>query len=242
MTRKLATIRKIAEIKSIPDADRIVAYRVDGWWVVDSVGKYQIGDLVCYLEVDSWVPHTLAPFLSKGNEPREFENVKGERLRTIRLKGQLSQGLLLPLTPADKEYFGEGEDVTEDFGILKWEAPIPAELSGDVKGSFPGMIPKTDQERCLPPEALVKTPDGEKEIQNIKVGDYVVSFDHESNVQCESIVSDVIISSETTDWLEITTEDGNTLVVTPNHQVFLPELGCYREAGLLQLGDFLQKV
>jgi RNA ligase (TIGR02306 family) len=161
MSRKLASIRKIAEIKPIPGADRIVAYRVDGWWVVDSVGKYKVNDLVVYAEPDSWIPNSLAPFLSKGNEPREFEGVKGERLRTIRLKNQLSQGLLLPLSLAFEkfegskfdegqelmEFFFPGNDVTELLGILKWEAPIPAELAGDVKGSFPVVIPKTDQER-----------------------------------------------------------------------------------------------
>jgi RNA ligase (TIGR02306 family) len=47
--------------------------------------------------VDSWVPHDLAPFLSKGKEPREFNGIKGERLRTVRLRGQISQGLILPL-------------------------------------------------------------------------------------------------------------------------------------------------
>lgn len=95
--RKLASIKQIAEVRSIPDADKICAYRVDGWWVVDTVGKYQVGDLAVYCEVDSWIPNSLAPFLSKGQEPREYEGVKGERLRTVRLRGFTSQGLLLPL-------------------------------------------------------------------------------------------------------------------------------------------------
>lgn len=76
--RKLASIKQIAEVKSIPDADKICAYRVDGWWVVDTVGKYRVGDLAVYCEVDSWIPDSIAPFLSKGQEPREFEGVKGE--------------------------------------------------------------------------------------------------------------------------------------------------------------------
>jgi len=53
--RRLATIRKIQEVKPITGADKICAYRVDGWWVVDQVGKYTVGALVVYLEVDSWV-------------------------------------------------------------------------------------------------------------------------------------------------------------------------------------------
>lgn len=149
--RKLATVRSIAEIKPIEGADKICAYRVDGWWVVDQVGKYNAGDLVIYCEVDSWLPHELAPFLSKGKEPREFEGVKGERLRTIKLKGQVSQGLLLP-PDEDANYhipvaIVEGFDMTEALGILKYEKPIPAQLAGLIRGNFPSEIPKTNQER-----------------------------------------------------------------------------------------------
>jgi len=97
MTRKMATIRKIEEVKAIPNADNIVAYRVGGWWVVDSIDKYIVGDLVVYAEPDSWIPHEVAPFLSRGNFPHVYNEVKGERLRTISLKKQISQGLLLPL-------------------------------------------------------------------------------------------------------------------------------------------------
>ena len=149
--RKLATIRKIAEVGAIENADKIQAYRVDGWWVVDSVDKYKVGDLVTYLEIDSWVPHELAPFLSKGKEPREFEGVKGERLRTIKLKGQVSQGLLLPLSEDTIKGAGiliaEGLDLTDHLGIIKYEKPLPAQLAGMAKGNFPSFIPKTDQER-----------------------------------------------------------------------------------------------
>jgi RNA ligase (TIGR02306 family) len=166
--RHLASIKKIAEIKSIPDADRICAYRVDGWWVVDQITKYNIGDLVIYVEIDSWVPNTLASFLSKDKEPKEYQSIKGERLKTVRLKKTLSQGLLLPvnkehIVDTNNSNYGsfytisnnidnsiiveEGQDVSEYLGIVKWEAPIPAELSGQVKGLFPNFIPKTDQVR-----------------------------------------------------------------------------------------------
>ena len=154
MTRKMATIRKIEEVKAIPNADKIVAYRVGGWWVVDSLDKYIVGDLVVYAEPDSFIPTTIAPFLTKpGHYAKTFEGVEGERLRTVKLRGQLSQGLLLPHdTVWDKNMFdfnrfGEGDDVSEVLGITKYEAPIPAELAGEVKGMFPSRIPKTDQER-----------------------------------------------------------------------------------------------
>lgn len=153
MERQLATIRKIAEVQAIPNADKICAYRVDGWWVVDSVGKYNVDDLVVYVEIDSWVPNSIAPFLSKGKEPKEFEGVKGERLRTVKLRGQVSQGLLLPVSvvegicPSPHDRVQEGDDVTEILGILKYEKPLPAALAGMAKGNFPSFIPKTDQPR-----------------------------------------------------------------------------------------------
>lgn len=163
ITRKLASIQRIEEVRDIENADAIQAYRVLGWWVVDRKGAHKVGDLVCYCEIDSWIPHELAPFLSKGQEPRVYNGVKGERLRTIRLRGQVSQGLLLKVYIATPSLFyilgtvkgfvsatpiAEGDDLTTVLGIQKWEAPIPAQLQGQAAGMFPtSLIPKTDQER-----------------------------------------------------------------------------------------------
>lgn len=163
--RKLASIRKIAELNPIEGADAIEVATIDGWKVVVKKGDFQVGELAVYLEIDSWVPHELAPFLSKGQEPREFNGVKGERLRTIKLRGQVSQGLLVKLNQlvfaVETKSIGpdssavlrienldhEGADVTELLGIQKWEAPLSAQLAGKAKGNFPSFIPKTDQER-----------------------------------------------------------------------------------------------
>lgn len=154
--RKLATIRRITDIRPIEGADAIECAVVGGWTVVVKRGEFYVGQLALYIEIDSWVPHSIAPFLSKGKEPREFDGIKGERLRTVKLRGQLSQGLLLPLDTEDNAalvYNGitlpciEDYDASEHFGIVKWEAPIPAQLAGQVRGTFPGFISKTDQER-----------------------------------------------------------------------------------------------
>lgn len=166
--RKLASIRRIAYIERIEGADNIVIANVDGWQVVIKKDEFNAGDLAIYIEIDSWVPHDLAPFLSKGNEPREYNGVKGERLRTIKLRGQVSQGLLLPVESSgslhiiewmcagkslamdaiDGDFNPEGFDVTDILGIQKWEAPIPAQLQGQAAGTFPtSLIPKTDQPR-----------------------------------------------------------------------------------------------
>lgn len=170
--RKMATVRRVSGVQLIPQADKICAYIVDGWSIVDAKDKYNVGDLVVMCEIDSWIPHEIAPFLSKGKEPREFEGVKGERLKTIKLRGQLSQGLLLPpsvlgdtqpnfFNESDRwalgviaegedqfsEFIFEGDDVSERLGIKKWERPLSPQLAGMARGSFPSFVPKTDQER-----------------------------------------------------------------------------------------------
>lgn len=151
--RKMATIRLIDKIEPIEGADKIVKATVGGWQLVTAIDNgFKEGDLVIYCEIDSWIPTTVAPFLTKPDQyPKVFEGVEGERLRTIRLRGVLSQGLLMPCMgmpyTASIMYKQVGDDVSEELGIKKYEAPIPAQLAGEIKGMFPGHIPKTDQER-----------------------------------------------------------------------------------------------
>lgn len=146
--RKLATIRRIKDIQPIPDADNIEVATVDGWKVVTRKGEFKIGDLAIYCEIDSFIPVEVAPFLTpKNQQPKEFDGIKGNRLRTVKLRGQVSQGLLLPINLVDKPDLSVGDDVTDILGIQKYEPPLPAQLSGEVVGVFPSYVPKTDQER-----------------------------------------------------------------------------------------------
>ena len=146
----MATIRKIDALHPIVGADAIECAVVGGWTCVVKKGEFTVGDLAVYCEIDSWIPHEIAPFLSRGNFPRVYNDAKGERLRTVKLRGQLSQGLLLPLEPTcaniESELF-EGLDVSLPLNIVKWERPQNAQLAGMAKGNFPSVIPKTDQER-----------------------------------------------------------------------------------------------
>lgn len=160
MTRQLATIRTIGAIKPHLNADKLELAVIDGWQCVVKKGDFAAGQAIVYLEVDSWVPSDVAPFLTKpGKEPKTFEGVEGERLRTVRLRGELSQGLVLPVTVMpqgfidDADYRGLcefdfiGLDVTEILNIKKYEKPLPACLMGMAKGNFPTFLRKTDQER-----------------------------------------------------------------------------------------------
>jgi RNA ligase (TIGR02306 family) len=157
--RKLASIRVISDIQPIEGADAIELAIVDGWKVVvaKNVG-HQIGNKVVYCEIDSFLP--IEPefeFLRKTSFKKMGE-VEGFRLKTIKLRGQLSQGLLIPLDDAievmkrrNGEVYTEmlevGKDVSQLLGIQKYEPPIPAELAGKVKGLFPSFLRRTDEER-----------------------------------------------------------------------------------------------
>lgn len=152
--RQLATIQRIADIQPIEGADAIEKAQINAWWVVVKKAEHSVGESVVYLEVDSFVLHSLAPFLTKpGHFPKEYKTedgqvIEGQVLRTVKLRGQLSQGLILPLSVLGERTVNEiGQDVTADLGIVKYEPPIAACLSGIVKGAFPTSVPKTDEER-----------------------------------------------------------------------------------------------
>jgi RNA ligase (TIGR02306 family) len=149
MKRKLASIRKISDIQPIKDADMIELVIVDGWKVVVAKNvNHKIGDLVVYCEIDSFLPiKEEFEFLRKSSY-KKMDDQEGFRLKTIKLRGQVSQGLILPIHVLPLlEMVHEGQDVTEMLGIVKYEPPIPAELSGKVKGLFPSFLRKTDEER-----------------------------------------------------------------------------------------------
>jgi RNA ligase (TIGR02306 family) len=147
--RAMATIRRISEIRNHPNADKLDLAVIDGWQLVTAKDNgFAAHDTVLYCEIDSWLPNEVAPFLSKGKEPREYNGVKGERLKSIRLRGELSQGLILPLDVLPSGYqFEEGQDVSELLNIQKWERPLNPQLAGQAKGYFPSFLRKTDQER-----------------------------------------------------------------------------------------------
>jgi len=152
--RKLATIQKIKEIHPIEGADSIELAIINGWKVVvaKNVG-HKVGDYVIYCEIDSFLPiKEEFEFLRKSSYKKMSDGTEGFRLRTIKLRGQVSQGLIIPMNILlnYKNFmveFEEGSDLTEILGIVKYEPPIPAELAGKVKGNFPSFIPKTDEER-----------------------------------------------------------------------------------------------
>jgi RNA ligase (TIGR02306 family) len=138
--RKLATIRKVDEILPIEGADAIELSVFGGWQVVvKKAQEIKPGMLVVYCEIDSVFP-----------EQQQYEFLRQDkfRLRTKKFRGALSQGIVFKIDEVlTVGNYAEGEDVTGILGITLYEPPIPAAISGDVAGAYPGTVPKTDEER-----------------------------------------------------------------------------------------------
>jgi RNA ligase (TIGR02306 family) len=171
--RKLATVRVIKEVNPIDGADKIECVIVDGWQVVTKKGEFSPGDLCVYFEIDSVLPiREEFEFLRKGCyvkkdwlESEHNPTGEGFRLKTIRLRKQISQGLVIPFEDymeVDDDFY-EGADVSNHLEVVKWDPPVPATLSGKVRGNFPAFLRKTDQER----------------VQNLKMRDFEdYRYDH----------------------------------------------------------------
>ena len=164
---KLASIEKILKLSPIDGADRVETAHILGWTVVVKKGEFSVGDLVVYIPIDTVVPET--PVF-------EFLRDRKFRVKTIKLRGQLSQGLIVP-----KEYFNisnpkEGQDVGSIVGVKKYEKPdnnptytettlwekikrfLFPRLGKGSRSPFPThLLPITDEERIQNiPEVLKK--------------------------------------------------------------------------------------
>ena len=149
--RKLVTVEKILDVKPASNADALEIVKVRGWNVVVKKGDFKVGDVVLYFEIDSTLPESDSRFsflMHKGVKSIVVDGVdyRGHVLRTMKLRGNLSQGLVLPLSDFP-EVNPESEDIAGDLGVVKYEPPIPANLSGQILGKFPSEVRKTDAER-----------------------------------------------------------------------------------------------
>jgi RNA ligase (TIGR02306 family) len=147
--RALVTIQRVKAITAIPDSDFLEAAHIMGWTCVVKKGEFREGDLGVYFEVDSFLPVDPRYEFLRGSSYRENEdNGKGFRIRTAKMRGQLSQGLFLSLA----QFPGiagaaEGDDVTEKLGVKKWYIPETAGAGGTIIGDRPAGIPASDEIR-----------------------------------------------------------------------------------------------
>jgi RNA ligase (TIGR02306 family) len=121
-------IVKITNVHPITGADRIELATVLGYQSIIRKGQFSPGDLAVYIPEQALVPDSLLESIGlKG----KLAGSQANRVKAVRLRGKLSQGILISIPPelADKK---EGDNVQSELGIVKWEPPIPIHLAGEV--------------------------------------------------------------------------------------------------------------
>ena len=142
---KLASIERVVNIRDIPGADNIQVADIQGYQVVVKRNEFNDGDLCIFHNPDCIV--------DKDNPVYSF--LKDKRLRIIKLRGQISQGLALPVSSFNLTNVNEGDDVTEVVKIIKYTKELPVSLRGIAKGNFPPFLVKTDEENLRSNKAVI---------------------------------------------------------------------------------------
>lgn len=162
--RKLASVVEIASCDPIPETERLSVATMTGkgWRVVTGRDEFAPGDRAVYFEIDSYLPpdderfaflreRCLRKFVSKsGGVLRE-----GVRIKTAKLRGVVSQGLLMPVAAFPE---ANGLEVDADLTDLlkvdhydevkeQLQPAMGNPLNSDAMGAFPSYIPKSDEER-----------------------------------------------------------------------------------------------
>lgn len=151
MDRKLVSIRKVKEIKPIPNADNIELVVIDGWECISKKGEFKVDDSALYFEIDSLIPVGLPQFeFLRKSCLKKYNGKEYFRIRTIKLRGVLSQGLALPISSFNISY--KDIDLVEFFGVIKYESISEQENKGttgqtSINKPFPSYVPKSDQTR-----------------------------------------------------------------------------------------------
>lgn len=119
-----------------PNADRLALARVGLYNIVVGKDTWETGDKVLYIPEYSVLPENLIVAL---NLEGKLSGSKKNRVKPLKLRGELSQGLVAPLEFLPEgtiEKLGEGADFSETLGIIKWEPEVPASMSGTTKGNY----------------------------------------------------------------------------------------------------------
>ena len=132
------------KIEEHPNADALELAVVGDYRSIVRKGQFKTGDLGVYIPEAAIVPDWL---LEEMGLTGRLAGKEGNRVKAIKLRGILSQGLVVPAidgvltrnaSGADEDtlFVNEGDDVTEFLGITKWEPPIPVHMAGEVFNAF----------------------------------------------------------------------------------------------------------
>lgn len=177
--RKLASVQRVYDVTPIDGADRIELAHVLGWQCVVKKGEFKPGDIGIYFEIDSFLPvRPEFEFLRPTCYKDSVILGPGFRLRTQKFRGQVSQGLLLPVSlfpkietaagidaaivnpdktnNPDNPDTAVGTDVTELLGVRQWEIEERVTTGGTIIGTLPSDVPHTDETRIQAMPALLE--------------------------------------------------------------------------------------
>lgn len=200
--RQLVTIKTIDTIAPIEGADRIELATIGGWPIVVAKNLHHEGDKVAYFEIDTFMPETnplFAEYVARGvkktKSPYTGEEVTGHVLRTVKLRGQYSQGTVMPLEILGLDENATQEEINtwmENNGVFKWEAPASFKAA-DIKGDFPSIVIGTN----TPTPIQVRKTDSER-VQNL-TDEFLASLNPEDWYATEKL-DGTSATFITTDW------------------------------------------
>lgn len=162
MVRKLVTVRKVAAVSPIQGADRIEVISLDGWSCVVKVGEFKVGDLAVYFEIDSFLPANDSRWKFLESKFITWEGQLGFRVKSTKMRGQMSQGLALPISEFP-EILAEWVDLEVELGKDEAEKELrqksfeellhvqkfeQVDKGGSRFQQMPFFLIRTDQERC----------------------------------------------------------------------------------------------
>lgn len=148
MNRKLATVETIIKIDPILNADAIEVATVRGWKAVIRKGEFTEGQKIIFCEIDSVLPMLPEYEFLRSSSYVKTNDLEGFRIKTVKLRGQISQGLILKLENyIDPNSIEVGTDVTNELGIKLWEPYVELKMAGNIEGKFPHFIPTTSLQR-----------------------------------------------------------------------------------------------
>lgn len=142
-----ATIQIIERVEHIDNSDFLDKVKILGWQIVVRRDEYKVGDKCVFVTIDSLLP-----------DRPEFEFMRKNkfRVKSVKLRGELSQGIVFPLSILPDQEYNIGDDVGNMLGITHYEKPIPVSMGGLVRGNFPShIISKTDEERIQNVPAII---------------------------------------------------------------------------------------
>lgn len=130
--RQLARVVAIDDVIPHPNADKLALAIIGGWQVCIKIGEFKKGDLALYCEIDSLLPTSVPEFAfleERKDGLKSFGEQTYSRIKTIKLRKELSQGLLVPVPRQLEAPVEEGDDLTQVLGVLKYEKSLSKNLT-----------------------------------------------------------------------------------------------------------------